>query len=88
MKEYWKLLILLAILLVFYFLPVEHPRIQGAVMESLSMIHEYARQHILLCLVPAFFIAGAIAVFVSQDSVIRYFGAGANKFLSRHWGVV
>jgi hypothetical protein len=40
---------------------------------------------VLLCLVPAFFIAGAIAVFVSQASVMKYLGAGAKKV--RAYGV-
>jgi uncharacterized membrane protein YraQ (UPF0718 family) len=43
---------------------------------------EYLSAHVLTCLVPAFFIAGAIAVFVSQASVMKYFGAKANKILS------
>ncbi|OPY87526.1 MAG: putative permease [Syntrophaceae bacterium PtaU1.Bin231] len=46
------------------------------------MLQEYARQHVLTCLIPAFFIAGAIAVFVSQASVLKYFGAEADKILS------
>ena len=46
------------------------------------MLQEYAREHVLTCLVPAFFIAGAIAVFVSQASVLKYFGAQADKTLS------
>ena len=46
------------------------------------MLREYAREHVLACLIPAFFIAGAIAVFVSQASVLKYFGAGAKKILS------
>ena len=46
------------------------------------MLQDYARQHVLTCLIPAFFIAGAIAVFVSQASVLKYFGAQANKFLA------
>jgi len=46
------------------------------------MLQEYAREHVLTCLIPAFFIAGAIAVFVSQASVLKYFGARAKKFLS------
>lgn len=46
------------------------------------MLQEYAREHVLACLIPAFFIAGAIAVFVSQASVLKYFGARAKKFLS------
>ncbi len=55
---------------------------QGALIEAFAMLHEYAREHVLLCLVPALFIAGAIAVFVSQASVMRYFGPAANKALS------
>jgi uncharacterized membrane protein YraQ (UPF0718 family) len=51
-------------------------------MESLLMAQDYARQHVLLCLIPAFFIAGAIANFISQKNIIKYFGAEANKFLS------
>ena len=46
------------------------------------MLQEYAREHVLTCLIPAFFIAGAIAVFVSQAAVLRYFGATAKKILS------
>ena len=46
------------------------------------MLQEYVREHVLLCLIPAFFIAGAIANFISGGSVIRYLGAGANKFIS------
>ncbi len=46
------------------------------------MTREYARQHVLFCLVPAFFIAGAIACFISQAAVTKYFGARANKVLA------
>lgn len=65
-----------------YFIPLGHARIQGAVFEAFAMLQEYARQHVLFCLVPAFFIAGGIAVFVSQASVIKYFGAAANRVLA------
>jgi len=43
---------------------------------------EYLSAHVLTCLIPAFFIAGAIAVFISQGAVLKYFGPKANKFLS------
>jgi len=46
------------------------------------MLQEYAREHVLTCLVPAFFIAGAISVFVSQASVLKFFGATARKIFS------
>ncbi len=77
-----KFLVLLSVFLAAYFLPVDSLRLRGPFVEALAMLHEYARQHVLLCLVPAFFIAGAIAVFVSQESVMKYFGPKANKFLS------
>jgi len=51
-------------------------------MESLYLIKWYAQKHVLLCLVPAFFIAGAISIFVSQASVMKYLGPNANKFLA------
>ncbi len=65
-----------------FYLPVENLRFVNAVFEALALVKWYAREHVLLCLVPAFFIAGAISVFVSQASVMKYFGAKANKFLS------
>jgi len=52
------------------------------VIEALALTKWYAQEHVILCLVPAFFIAGAIAVFVSQASVMKYLGAKANKVLS------
>ncbi|MGM0540780.1 MAG: permease [Thermodesulfobacteriota bacterium] len=82
MKERYKLLLLVAFFLVAYYVPWNHEVIRQAGLEAFMMLREYARQHVLTCLIPAFFIAGAIAVFVSQASVIKYFGAQANKFLS------
>ncbi len=79
MSDTKKFLYILAAFLAFYFLPADAPRVQGAAAEALAMLHEYARDHVLLCLVPAFFIAGAITVFVSQQSVLRYLGAQANR---------
>ena len=77
-----KFLSLAALFLVFYFLPVDSPRVQGAAMEALAMLHEYAREHVLLCLVPAFFIAGGITEFVSQHSVLRYLGVKARPVVA------
>lgn len=81
-KELKTLLGLLAAFLGLYFLPVEHLRFQGAILEALHLAKWYAREHVLLCLVPAFFIAGAIGVFVSQNAVMKYFGPKASKWLS------
>ena len=86
-KEEWrKLAILLVAFLACFYLPVEYlqgwARLKNAVWESLYLVRWYAQEHVLLCLVPAFFIAGAIAVFVSQASVMKYLGAKANKVLA------
>jgi len=83
MKSEWKaLLISLAGFLLLFNLPVGNSRFDHAVMESLQLVRWYAREHVLLCLVPAFFIAGAISVFISQASVMKYLGAKANKTLA------
>ena len=82
MKEKTKIFIIVAVFTFFYFIPFSNSKISNALMESLFMAQDYARQHVLTCLIPAFFIAGAIANFISQENVIKYFGAGANKFLS------
>jgi uncharacterized membrane protein YraQ (UPF0718 family) len=79
LRERTKLLSLLAVFGVAYFLPVENPRVQGAFLESLYLLKDYARRHVLLCLVPAFFIAGAIGHFVRQEAVMRYLGARAKR---------
>jgi len=82
MKE-WKILaIFLGVFLAALFLPVESLRFQNSLIEGFALLQEYAREHVLLCLVPAFFIAGAISVFVSKESVIKYFGAKAKKIVS------
>lgn len=82
MRERNKFLLMVAVFLGCFYLPVELLPFRNPVFESLALVRWYAREHVLLCLVPAFFIAGAISVFVSQASVIKYFGAKANKFLA------
>ena len=83
MKREVKILLgLMAAFLACYFMPVDALRFRGAVIEALLLVRWYAREHVLLCLVPAFFIAGAIGVFVSRNAVMQYFGPKANKLLS------
>lgn len=65
-----------------YFMPAGSPRFDNAVDESLLLLQSYAREHVIFCLVPAFFIAGAMARFLNQNSVIRYLGPGANRFVA------
>lgn len=82
MKEYKKLLVFVAVFLGAYYIPLSDSRVSSAILESFHMLQEYAREHVLLCLVPALFIAGAIANFISQGSVIKYFGGGAKKWVA------
>ena len=83
MKREWKALALIILgFLGSYFIPWDHPVVRRSGLEAFMMLQEYARHHVLTCLVPAFFIAGAIAVFISQASVLKYFGAQAKKVLS------
>ncbi|UCG81771.1 MAG: permease [Desulfobacterales bacterium] len=82
MKERTKLLLIILIFLACYYVPWNHPLIRQSGLEAFMMLREYAREHVLTCLIPAFFIAGAIAVFVSQAAVLKYFGATAKKILS------
>ncbi len=82
MKESRKFLFMTAAFLACFYLPVELLPFRNPIFEALALVRWYAREHVLLCLIPAFFIAGAISVFISQASVIKYFGAKANKFLA------
>jgi len=77
-----KLLLMGAAFAACYYLPLGSGRFRQAVLESLHLVRWYAREHVLLCLIPAFFIAGAIAVFVSQAAVMKYLGARARKILA------
>ena len=78
----WKtLLIVVGALAACFFLPVGNIRFDKAVMEALHLVKWYAQEHVLLCLIPAFFIAGAIAVFVSQEGVMKYLGPAAPKYI-------
>ncbi len=81
-KEWTTAGLLLAAFLAAALVPWEAPRFRGSGLEAVLMLQDYAREHVVLCLIPALFIAGAIGVFVSQASVMRYLGARASKWLS------
>ena len=82
MKDWQKLTLMLAVFLGAFFIPFHDPHVADSIMEGFHMLQEYAREHVLFCLIPAFFIAGAIANFISQGAVIKYFGGGASKWIS------
>lgn len=81
-KKNRLLLGLTGVFLLAYFIPFDTPRVSAALNEAFLMLSEYAREHVLLCLVPAFFIAGAIMVFLNQQSVIKYLGPDAPKLVA------
>ena len=74
--------IMAGVFLAAYFLPVGSDRFDTAVLEGFYLLKEYARLHVITCLVPAFFIAGAVTVFLSSEAVMKYLGAGAKKVVS------
>jgi len=82
-KAEWKAFLTVAVVfLACYYLPVGTARFDNAVLEAFHLVKWYAQEHVLLCLVPAFFIAGAVGVFVSQTSVMKYLGPRANKVIA------
>ena len=81
-REWKPLTMIVVVFLLFFYLPMDSVRVRGSIMEAIRLAGWYAREHMILCLVPAFFIAGAIAVFISQASVMKYLGAKANKMVS------
>lgn len=82
MSERQKLVVIVLVFSAAYLAPLGTARVDGAVLEAFYMLQEYAREHVLFCLVPAFFIAGAIANFISQGAVMRYLGAGASRWVA------
>src|SRR6056297_162725 len=81
-KQYKSLLLLASGFLLAYFLPIENNIFRNAIIDALRLARWYAREHVLLCLIPAFFIAGVISVFISKGAVLKYLGAKAKKWIS------
>lgn len=81
-KEIKIFLLLAGFFALFYFMPIESAFFTEAILSGLILLNEYAREHVLTCLVPAFFIAGAISVFVKKDFVLKYLGGQAKKIVS------
>lgn len=81
-KELKRLFWIVAVFATIFFLPLDSERFMTAIDATLDLARWYAQEHVVLCLLPAFFIAGVIAVFVSQGSVLKYFGANAKKWVS------
>ncbi|MDD2491831.1 MAG: permease, partial [Bacteroidales bacterium] len=85
MESRKELKILLWIVVVFaaiFFMPVGNDTFMTAIYATFDLSKWYAQEHVILCLLPAFFIAGVISIFVSQGAVLKYFGANAKKWIA------
>ena len=82
MKDRNIFILIVALFSAFYFMPVNSGIFNSALLSGFMLLGEYARQHILTCLVPAFFIAGAIAVFIKKEAVLKYLGHDSRKYIS------
>lgn len=81
-KELWKFTLLAAGFLLFYFVPFGSTAVEDAILNGFKMLGSYAKEHVLLCLVPAFFIAGSISVFVKLEAILKYLGPNAKKIIA------
>lgn len=82
MKEWLKFSFLVAAFLLFYYAPIDAPVVVDSISAGLTLLQEYARLHVLTCLVPAFFIAGTIAVYVKKEAVIKLLGPTTKKYIA------
>ncbi|CAG0988053.1 hypothetical protein PHYC_02134 [Phycisphaerales bacterium] len=87
-REWIKLVALAALFLGVYLLPIGSPSVERAVGEGLRLTQWYAREHVILCLLPAFLIAGAIAAYVDKAAVLKYLGPNAGKSAAYGVGAV
>jgi len=81
-EQYKSVLRITGIFLFAYFMPLGNDKFDAAIYDALELLKWYAQEHVLLCLIPAFFIAGTITVFISQASVVKYFGAKAKRWIA------
>lgn len=79
MKDSTKMVLIIVVFIIFFGVDFHGYQMHRLVGEPILLLQEYIREHTLTCLIPALFIAGAIASFISQGAVIKYFGAGAKK---------
>jgi len=83
MRSELKLFMLIVVVfLVFYFVPFDAPIVSDSIVNGFKMLNEYTRKHVLLCLVPAFFIAGTISVMLKKDAVLKLLGPNAKRCIS------
>ena len=82
MKEKNAFIAIIALFLAFYFMPAGVEWFDASMLSGVFLLHEYATEHVLTCLIPAFFIAGAIAAFIKKDAVLKYLGGDTKPYIS------
>lgn len=78
-KQSHLLFLFAGIFLAIYLVPIGTERVDNALLEGFRLTNWYAREHVILCLLPAFIIAGAMSVYINEGSVLRYLGPDASK---------
>lgn len=81
-KELNIFILIVGLFLFFYFMPMQSALFTSAILSGFKLLNEYAREHVLTCLLPAFFIAGAISVFIKKDFILKYLGGQAKKYIA------
>lgn len=82
LKELKYLSLMIGVFVLAFYIPFDSFRFKSGLMEAFYMLQEYAQLHVLFCLIPALFIAGAVSVFISQAAVLKYLGAKAPKWVA------
>jgi len=81
-KEWYMLFWIGLVFGILYFVPSQTDWFRTSILSAFDLLHDYAQKHVLTCLVPALFIAGAIAVFVKKEAVLKYLGHKSKKIVS------
>ena len=81
-KDWYTLFGISLVFVIFYFIPQNSAWFNNSILSGINLLGEYAKQHILTCLIPALFIAGAISVFIKKEKVMKYLGHEAKKYVS------
>ena len=81
-KDWYMLFWIVLVFGILYFVPSQTDWFRTSILSAFDLLHDYAQKHVLTCLVPALFIAGAIAVFVKKEAVLKYLGHKSKKIVS------
>jgi hypothetical protein len=81
-KDISFLFVIILVFCILYFIPSNSDWFRNSILSAFDMLHDYAQKHVLTCLLPALFIAGAISVFIKKDAILKYLGNKSKKIIS------